>query len=182
MSENVAYRVLCADPPWVFRDKLPGKTRGAERNYRVLSTSQIEQFPLPPIADDAVLFLWRVASQGEEGYRVIRAWGFIPDCEMVWEKLTVNGKRHFGMGRTVRASHELCLIGKRGKPTRKAKNVRSLFEAPIGRRHSEKPEIFYELVERLYEGPYSELFARRQRPGWTCQGDEIAGSQPIRSH
>lgn len=26
------FKVLCADPPWRFSDKLSGATRGAERN------------------------------------------------------------------------------------------------------------------------------------------------------
>ena len=93
-------------------------------------------------------------------------------------KQTRLGNRHFGMGRSVRLEHELCIIGKRGKPTRKAKNVRSTFEAPVGR-HSEKPEAFYELVERFSDGPYCELFARRQRPGWTCFGDELVHDRAI---
>jgi N6-adenosine-specific RNA methylase IME4 len=53
------------------------------------------------------------------------------------------------------------------------RNVRSSFEAPVGR-HSEKPDESYELIERLAPGPYVELFARRKRPGWTCLGNEVA--------
>lgn len=30
--------VLVADPPWAFRDKLPGETRGASSNYSTLVT------------------------------------------------------------------------------------------------------------------------------------------------
>jgi hypothetical protein len=72
----------------------------------------------------------------------------------------------------VRASHETCIVAKRGRPLIKARNVRSVFEAPVGR-HSEKPEGFYDLVESLADGPYLELFARRVRPGWTCLGNEL---------
>ncbi len=28
------YRVLTADPPWPFKDKLPGKGRGAAKHYQ----------------------------------------------------------------------------------------------------------------------------------------------------
>lgn len=165
-------RVLCADPPWSFGDKLPGASRGAEKNYRVLSLADIKAFPLPPLADDAFLFMWRVSSQVEEACEVVRAWGFVPKAEIVWEKLTANGKPWFGMGRIVRASHETCIVAKRGKPQPKVRNIRSRFAAPVGR-HSEKPEIFYDIIERLTDGPYVELFARRQRPGWTCLGDQM---------
>ncbi len=119
-----------------------------------------------------MLFLWRVASQVEEAYRVVRAWGFVPKTEIVWVKKTSTGKRWFGMGRVVRAEHEVCVVAKRGRPEVLVKNIRSTFEAPAGR-HSEKPEAFYTgIVEKLYAGPYVELFARRQRPGWTCLGNE----------
>jgi len=140
-------------------------------------------FPLPPLAIEAHLFLWRVASMPEEALRVVRAWGFVPKAEIVWLKKTVNGNRHFGMGRQVRMEHEVCLIATRGTPMVKSNSIRStftteetwegsVFPAKVGR-HSEKPEVFYDLVEQLVEGPYVELFARRQRPGWTCLGDEM---------
>jgi N6-adenosine-specific RNA methylase IME4 len=44
--------------------------------------------------------------------------------------------------------------------------------------HSEKPELFQDLIEQMSPGPYIELFARQTRLGWTSVGDEING-QPI---
>lgn len=102
-------------------------------------------------------------------------------------------KVHFGMGRTLRASDEkvvvaelgaptwladedreveIAIVAARGKPEVTSRSVRSVFAAPYTK-HSGKPEEFYELVESLSSGPYLELFARRQRPGWTCLGDEL---------
>ena len=46
-------RVIVADPAWKFSDSLPGKSRGAIRQYKCLSVQDIIRFPLPPIADDA---------------------------------------------------------------------------------------------------------------------------------
>lgn len=176
------HKVLCADPPWPFKDRLPGKTRGAARNYQLLSVEDICRFPLPPLADDCMLFLWRVAAMQQAALDVIRMWGFKPpEREIVWQKKTAKGNRHFGMGRVVRAEHEICLIATRGRPVVKNHSTRSTFttdldfngiSAPIGR-HSEKPEIFYDIVESLLDGPWCELFARRQRPSWTCIGNEI---------
>lgn len=173
------HRVLCADPPWKFRDKLPGKNRGAARNYPLMTTEEICRFPLPPLADDCVLFLWRVAAMQQAALDVVRMWGFNPpQREIVWLKKTVNGNRFFGMGRVVRAEHEVCLIATRGRPQVLNHSTRSTFVtdfeglSDVVGRHSEKPEKFYEIVESLYAGPYAELFARRQRPGWTCLGEE----------
>jgi N6-adenosine-specific RNA methylase IME4 len=173
------YSVLTADPPWPFDDKLPGPKRGAEKHYGVLSIDDIKRFPLPPLRDDAVLLLWRVASMQQEALDVMKAWGFALKSEIVWIKLTKHGKRHFGMGHYVRAGHEVALIGVRGHPKVTDHSIRSVFEAPMpldenGRpRHSAKPEEFYDLVEKLHGGPYAELFARRHRPGWACFGNQL---------
>jgi len=168
----IRFRTICADPPWSFGDRLPGKSRGAAKNYRVMSIGDLCLLELPPLADDCRLFMWRVASQVEEAYQVIRAWGFTPKTEIVWRKLTGTGKEHFGMGRTVRAAHEVCIVAVRGKPPVLNRGVRSVFSAPVGR-HSEKPETFYrDIVERLSPGPYVELFGRRSRSGWTVIGDQ----------
>lgn len=192
------FRVVCADPPWPFGDKLPGPGRGAARNYGLLSLDQIRSGEfvggglvreLDVIADDAYLFLWRVSAGAdideltmvEEAYTVARAWGFAPKTELIWRKQTKNGKRHFGMGWHFRAEHEACIVAVRGKPKPLVRNLRSVLEAPApsgsnGRAiHSAKPEEFYsERVEKISRGPYLELFARRQRPGWTCVGDALA--------
>jgi N6-adenosine-specific RNA methylase IME4 len=40
--------------------------------------------------------------------------------------------------------------------------------------HSRKPIGVYDRIERLFAGPYLELFARwaQPRPGWTYWGDQ----------
>jgi N6-adenosine-specific RNA methylase IME4 len=95
----------------------PDLTRGAERNYSVLTVDEVKSFLIDEgikVADDCRLFLWRVASQQQEALDVCKAWGFKDKTEIVWQKLTKTGLKWFGMGRTVRASHETCLIGQRG--------------------------------------------------------------------
>lgn len=163
------YRVLTADPPWPFKDKLPGPKRGAAKNYRMMTLAEIQAFRLPPMFPDCVLVLWRVAAMQEEALSVIRAWGFVPKAELVWIKETKTGKRWFGMGRQVRNEHETAIIAIRGRAIRRSGSVRSTFRAPVGE-HSEKPDEFYQLVRKLYPGPYVELFSRRRRRHWTCLG------------
>lgn len=174
------FRVVVADPAWRFDDKLPGPGRGAEKHYATMSVDEICRLVLPPLHDDCHLFLWRVAAMVEEAYDVARAWGFTPKSEIVWRKLTVNGKRWFGMGNHVRMEHETAIIATRGRPKVVDRTTRSvfdadepsLFSAPAGE-HSAKPDEFYAIVERLCAGPRVELFARRERPGWTCLGDQV---------
>ena len=171
MSEPA--RVLLADPPWRFGDKLPGNGRGAVKHYACLSVPQLMRFPLPSLADDCLLLLWRVASMQQEALDVARAWGFTVKSEIVWEKMTRTGKQHFGMGRYVRASHETCLVATRGRVKVADRGIRSRFSAPVGE-HSEKPDRIYEIAEALVPGgPFVELFARRVREGWMQRGNEL---------
>ncbi|HYE91189.1 MAG TPA: MT-A70 family methyltransferase, partial [Terriglobales bacterium] len=166
--------VLVADPPWQFGDKLPGPGRGAEKHYACMPAYEIGGFELPPIADDALLFLWRVAAMQNEALAVAEHWGFTIKAELIWRKVGANGAPRIGMGRYVRNAHETCLIGARGKAAKLIQHhgVPSVFDAPRGQ-HSAKPDAFYDIVEKLAPGPYVELFARRQRAGWTCLGNEV---------
>ncbi len=191
-------RVLTADPAWMFKDKLPGSGRGASKNYRTqhiddIITRRHFEFDWPSIDEDCILFLWRVASQVEEAYRVIRGWGFEPKSEIVWNKFTKNGKKWMGMGRTGRQAHEICIVATRGRSVNVMQDlgVRSTFDAKVpcyesnhpkvltgkvkagAYIHSGKPEEFRDLVERMVKGPYVELFGRRTRPGWHVKGNEV---------
>lgn len=177
--QSVRYRVVVADPAWQPGDSL-GK-RGASAKYRVQSLEAIKSYKLPPLHDDCVLFLWRLAIMQEEALQVARAWGFNPTKgEIVWRKLTSTGeKEHFGMGHIVRGSHETCIIATRGRPLRLHKSQRSLFSAPVPSEngkpiHSAKPDKFFEIVKNLFEGPRLSLFERKERDGFVCVGDEMA--------
>lgn len=186
-------QVVVADPPWKFGDKLPGNGRGAEKHYDVMNVEDICHLQLPPIADDAHLFLWRVSSMPQEALDVIKAWGFIVKSEIVWFKKTKHGKDHFGMGRQVRLGHEVCHIAVRGKGAGVLnRSQRSTFtteqdldedgggwfEAVATRKHSQKPEEFFRIVEGLFAPDVQrlELFARQARPGWRVIGNQVPGA------
>ncbi|XWX03228.1 MT-A70 family methyltransferase [Aggregatilineales bacterium SYSU G02658] len=47
------------------------------------------------------------------------------------------------------------------------------FIASQKREHSRKPDETYQLIEACSPGPYLELFARGQRPGWVQWGNEV---------
>jgi N6-adenosine-specific RNA methylase IME4 len=174
VSDRKRYRVLVADPAWPFKDKLPGKGRGAEKHYNVMSIDAICAFELPKLHFDCWLFLWRPATHQQEALNVARAWGFrSAPGELIWRKMTKDGTRvRIGMGRGFRNAHETCLVFKRGRPDRLSLSLPSIFDAPRGE-HSAKPERFYEIVDEFAPGPVVELFARRQWRDWTCLGNEM---------
>lgn len=167
--------VIVADPAWQFRDQLPGKGRGASKHYTCMTADTFGPFigGYCTGATNAVLFLWRVAAMQQEALSVAREAGFCVKSELVWCKQTKTGKPAFGMGHYVRGSHEVCLICVRGSALPATRSQRSTFCAPVGV-HSEKPGLFYRIVEDMY--PHSrrvELFSRRRRAGWECYGLEV---------
>jgi N6-adenosine-specific RNA methylase IME4 len=121
------------------------------------------------MAPDAVCCLWAIVPMLPHTLEVLGAWGFEYRSHFVWAKNRV------GMGRWNRNQHELLLIGARGDVPCPAPGTQfsSLIEAPIGR-HSEKPSIFREMIERAFpNAPKLELFARGlAAPGWTTWGNE----------
>jgi len=76
------------------------------------------------------------------------------------------------MGFATRSNTEPILLATRGHPLRLAADVHQVIIAPVGE-HSAKPDEAYRRIERLYPGPYLELFARKAREGWTTWGDEL---------
>ena len=81
----------------------------------------------------------------------------------------------FGMGRLFRQTHEICLIGTSNNQIYKKlknKSQRSVSFAP-NLKHSAKPENLQDSLDIMFPGTDKlELFARRERKGWTCLGNE----------
>lgn len=166
------YRVVYADPPWAYGNRQPSGT-GAGEQYPTLSVDAICDLPvMAHVADDAVLFLWSTAPMLLErpGPReVMEAWGFTPKTGMVWDKVDHN------FGNYVSVRHEHLLIGTRGSctPDRPVPMPDSVV-TERKRGHSEKPEVFRAAVEKLYDGPYLELFGRHPVDGWSVFGNDAA--------
>jgi N6-adenosine-specific RNA methylase IME4 len=161
------FQMIYADPPWQLGS--PESPNAPENHYPTLPLEEIKALEVLA-ADDAVLFLWAVASRLCEALEVMRAWGFEPKSNLVWVKDGI------GLGTWVRHRHELLLIGARGTFPPAAPSARpdSVIEAKR-RRHSQKPDCVYELLEQMY--PWAsklELFARTRRPGWASWGNEVA--------
>jgi len=161
------FDVLYADPPWRY-EQIRTDNRAIENHYPTMSLDEICALH-PPALDDAILFLWATSPKTGEAMEVIQAWGFDYRTQMVWVKDKI------GMGQYVRQRHELLLIAKRGDMPTPETSSRpdSVVEAPRTG-HSEKPALFYELIESMYPGRrYGEIFARQPRPGWASWGNEL---------
>lgn len=169
------YQVICADPPWAFNDKLQMSSvkRGAQSHYPVLNLDAITNLNVPALADDvSILALWCPSVMLADGLRVVSRWGFNYKQMVIWPKAKI------GMGHLFRNKHEVALIGTRGQYTKIVKNRAQSTVLPVeDHRHSQKPESLQDRLELMFDGPFLELFARRQRPGWTCLGNESPPTQ-----
>lgn len=167
------YKVIYADPPWKYESfgvSVSEYYGGAERHYPAMETAEIASLTVKELAaEDAVLFLWVTSPKLNEAFCVIDAWGFEYKTSFVWDKV----KHNFGHYNSVR--HEHLLVCGRGKST---PEVKQLFDSvQVVERtdeHSEKPELFREIIETLYpSGRKIELFARKKVQGWESWGNEL---------
>ena len=175
------YRAIVADPPWKYKNRsVKGLGKNPCNHYTCLTVEQIAALSLREIVtEDAILFLWVTGPFLDRAKEVARGWGFahFSGKAFTWVKQSPTGKSwHFGTGYWTRKnSEDVWLFTRDVKPKRKNADVAELLIAPRGK-HSAKPEEMQTRVERLVDGPYLELFARRERPGWTCLGNEISGN------
>lgn len=110
--------------------------------------------------------------QLQEGLDVIKAWGFTFRSPIYWIK------PRLGLGNYIRNASETLLFATRGKAPVKFHAQPNWLFAPQ-QEHSHKPEEQFAIIERLSDGPYLELFARRKRLGWDSWGNEVSSDLEI---
>ncbi len=163
------FRLVYADPPWDISQVGP---RGAGRHYDLMTLEAIKGMGDAVnalTAPDCAVLLWVTNGALPAGLAVLEAWGYRYVSNVAWDKY------YMGLGNYIRNSHELLLLGVRGKVQVKYRGQRSVLHFPR-MDHSVKPAEMYPMIERLFDGPYLELFAR-QRPNsraeWSVWGNEI---------
>ena len=188
------YGVVVIDPPWplVTLPQIRGGEVGA--TYSSLSLAEIRERP-PPVGAPGWVFLWCTDRHLWNARELLAAWNLEYGGMMVWAKnggvkrpdgWTGNGE-YVLLGVSDPPPAELVVIGRAGKPryadTRRFFAVYPPLSATPAERaawkrrgHSEKPDGFFALVERVC-GNVSrlEMYARRPRPGWDVWGDQSGG-------
>ena len=90
-------------------------------------------------------------------------------------RVSMGKRKRINCGDLLRGKTEHCLLAIKGKPVITLTTQTSVLFGPM-RKHSQKPDEFYDLVESLCpapEGGRVELFQRKPRPGWVGHGDEV---------
>ena len=166
------YQIIYADPPWKYNDSMgDDSTYGAATSqYDCMDVAELLELPIGNVSmENSVLFCWATAPMLQEAMEVLRGWGFKYKTHFVWDK-----KRGF-VGHYSDVRHELLIIATKGSCTPKNNDRQPSVIAEEKQEHSRKPDLFYGLIEGMYDGPYLELFGRRNRDGWTVWGNEVAG-------
>lgn len=183
MIEPKGYRVVLADPPWLYYGN-PNKPQAAGKHYGMMSTLDIMALPIANCVErPAALFMWATGPKLPDALEVMRAWGFhYRGIAYVWVKTSQDGRIISGQGTRptfVKPTTELVLVGstcKTGRPLpllTEAQGQVVLAPRP-GNKHSAKPAVFRErIVELLGDVPRIELFARERVPGWDAWGNEV---------
>jgi N6-adenosine-specific RNA methylase IME4 len=178
-SADVRYDLVLADPPWP-------QSKGGKKAARANSSGKPLDYPVCPLdeiqahlravarlcEENAVLFLWTIDKYLFEAQRLAENAGFRLHARMVWNKVT-----GIPAAFTVRYGHEYLLYMYQGKLPPVARSERGRVHTVFterARRHSQKPEKAFEIMERLYPAAKKlELYARAPRGGWDCWGNEV---------
>ena len=174
-----SYDLIYADPPWK-------QSRGGKKDVRKNSSGKPLEYPVLSMdeiyehlrqadsltGDNSVLFLWTIEKYLFEAQEIGERLGYKLHARMIWDKIL-----GIPAAFTIRYGHEYLLYMYKGKLTPVAKEERgkihSVFREQVTK-HSKKPEIAYEIVQRLYPDLKKlEMYARNEHKGFDCWGNEV---------
>lgn len=174
------FKTIVADPPWKYskwgaasvapRGSAYKPAGSTPMPYKTMSVQEIRQLPVRSLAaDNCELYLWTTQKYLPDSFSVIEAWGFKYCQTLTWVK-TPKGT---GQGGMYCPTTEFLLLARIGRMPKKKRCDTTWFHIKRPMRHSQKPEVFQDLIEMQTDGPRIELFARRVRDGWTVWGNEV---------
>lgn len=178
------YSTILADPPWQFKNRT-GKVAPEHKRLSRYPTLPLEEIMAIPVqhatSESAHLYLWVPNALLAEGMEVMKAWGFTYKTNLIWYKIRKDGgPDRRGVGFYFRNVTELLLFGTKGNKVRTLDPGRSQENIIVSqkREHSRKPDEQYRLIETCSWGPFLEMFARGNRPNWTCWGNQAEDYYP----
>lgn len=169
------YKTIVIDPPWdvstTFSKKWASLGHGitSSVSYKTMTLEEIKNFPINDYADvDCNLFLWATHAYLFKAYQILEAWGFKYHCLMTWDK--VDGICVYGFQKRT----EFILFGYKGKFSLdfSKKFIPTVFTEKR-KKHSQKPNKFYDLIRTLTPEPRIDIFARKKHIGFDSWGDQV---------
>ena len=173
------YDLIYSDPPWQqhkggIRKARPNQTR--DLDYKTCALEEIKGFHqrVSSLCNEKHnFFVWTIDKVLFETERMMKELGYELHARFVWDKQ--NG---VAPAFTVRFSHEYLLwFYPKGKMLKPCQEQRGKFMTVFSEKttiHSKKPICAYEMLEQMFPGRSKlELFARSERDGWDCWGNEV---------
>ena len=167
------YQIIYADPPWLFEKGYWDRSQSKpDSHYPCMKTKDICDLGISLrsyIADTSHLYLWTTSRHLMDGdaVEVCKAWGYEPMNIITWCKPQIS------LGYYFRNNSEHLIFAIRGKGLQTRDRTQGTWLIADRLKHSQKPDIFYELIEKMSYEPRLELFARNKRDGWDCFGNEV---------
>lgn len=175
------YNLVYIDPPWEqsrggYRKCRPCSS-GKALDYPVMALEEIKRFHsriLPQITKEKHnIFMWVIDKYLVQAESFMEEIGYTRHARIVWNKLTGMAPAY-----TVRFTCEYLLWfyikGNMLMPLSEARGKYSTYLEESPRKHSQKPECAYLMLEDMFgQTEKIELFARKQRQGWDCWGNEV---------
>lgn len=177
---NETYDLFYIDPPW--RQGKGGKksvrknSSGCQLDYPTCSLEEIRRHiedATQHAGENSIMFIWTIDKYLFEAQEIAEQLGYKLHARMIWNKVT-----GIPAAFTVRFGHEYLLYMYKGKltpvnPAERGK-IHTVFTEKV-KRHSQKPEVAYQIIERLYPSQKKlEMYARNTRQGWDSWGNEVA--------
>lgn len=173
------YDLILADPPWKQSKggakSVRPKSSGKQLDYPVCSLEEIKEHLRQTVSltgENSILFLWTIDKYLFEAQRIAEELGYKLHARMIWNKVT-----GIPAAFTVRFGHEYLLYMYKGKlipvATDERGKIHTVFTERVAK-HSKKPQISYEIINRLYPNLRKiELYAREERENYDVWGNEV---------
>jgi N6-adenosine-specific RNA methylase IME4 len=150
------------------RQRAKGQHGDTELPYPTMTMEELLRLPVCQLADDDChLWLWTTNQFLEDGFILMRAWGFkyLSPIHVV---------KPSGVGNYFVQLSQTMLFGYREKCKFPLRRYRpNVINVKQPARHSEKWDETYDYIESISPPSRLEMFARRKREGWDVWGNEI---------
>ena len=174
------YGLVYTDPPWQQTKGNLRKCRpkqGKALDYDTMPLEGIVELHRGFLRDHTEeqhnVFVWTIDRFLPQTEAFMRDLGYELHARLIWDKC--NG---VAPAFTVRFAHEYLLwFYRRGRMLKPAADTRGRYTTVLreaATQHSKKPICAYEMLETMFPSATKiELFARNERDGWDCFGNEV---------
>lgn len=167
-----SYRTIVIDPPWPMEriERTARPMQPGTLDYPTMTLEEIKGKWRDGLAapDGCHVYLWFAHKYLPAALDCFKAWGVDYQCLMTWVKPT--GMTPYSW----MYNTEHVLFGHVGSLPLNVLGRRLSFEAPVVR-HSQKPDVFYELVRDVSPEPRLDMYARGPHDGFEAWGNETDG-------